>query len=299
MEMLHITDLHKRFGDKKVLKGLNLSVPKGSIFGFIGTNGAGKTTTMKTVLGLLRADAGEIAVNGERVVYGQTSTNRHIGYLPDVPAFYSFMTASEYLHFCGEITGMERGDCTTRSRELLELVGLGNEAHRIKGYSRGMKQRLGIAQALLNRPKLLICDEPTSALDPIGRKEILDILLSAKEQTTVLFSTHILSDVERICTDIALLSDGMIQIQGKLNEIKSKYRREEYWIEAERDEDLKKLKIAFPAAKQMGQNRLVFSEQDLSIFDVHRFLAEKRIKTTKIERTEATLESLFMEVTDK
>ena len=176
MDMLRIENLHKHFGDKEVLKGLTLTVPEHSIYGFIGKNGAGKTTTMKTVLGLLQADAGEIFVNGEKVVYGQTSTNRYIGYLPDVPEFYSFMTAREYLRFCGGITGMDPVETETRAEELLTLVGLGDESHRIKGFSRGMKQRLGIAQALLNRPKLLICDEPTSALDPVGRKEILDIL---------------------------------------------------------------------------------------------------------------------------
>ena len=224
MEMLRITDLHKLFGDKQVLRGLNLSVPEHSIFGFIGKNGAGKTTTMKTVLGLLKADSGEITVGGERVVYGQTATNQLIGYLPDVPEFYSFMTASEYLRFCGEITGMKKGECESRSMELLELVGLGTEKHRVKGFSRGMKQRLGIAQALLNRPKLLICDEPTSALDPVGRKEILDILLAVRERTTVLFSTHILSDVERICTDVAFLNNGTVEIQGTLSDIKTKFR---------------------------------------------------------------------------
>lgn len=163
MDMLYISNLYKRFSDKKVLNGLNLSVPEHSIFGFIGKNGAGKTTTMKMVLGLLKADTGEIIVNGEKVVYGQTTTNRYIGYLPDVPEFYPFMTAAEYLHFCGEITGMKRTENEERCKELLELVGLGNETHHIKGFSRGMKQRLGIAQALLNRPKLLICDEPREA----------------------------------------------------------------------------------------------------------------------------------------
>ena len=143
------------------------------------------------------------------------------------------MTASEYLRFCGEISSMDRSDIKSRSEELLKLVGLEDEKHRIKGYSRGMKQRLGIAQSLLNRPKLVICDEPTSALDPLGRKEILNILSMVKENTTVLFSTHILSDVERICTDVAFLNDGIISMQGKLSDIKSKYRSEEYIIEIE------------------------------------------------------------------
>ena len=138
MDMLYISNLYKRFSDKKVLNGLNLSVPEHSIFGFIGKNGAGKTTTMKMVLGLLKADTGEIIVNGEKVVYGQTTTNRYIGYLPDVPEFYPFMTAAEYLHFCGEITGMKRTENEERCKELLELVGLGNETHHIKGFSRGI-----------------------------------------------------------------------------------------------------------------------------------------------------------------
>lgn len=299
MDMLRITDLHKRFGDKEVLRGLNLTVPEHSIYGFIGKNGAGKTTTMKTILGLLKADSGEIVVNGEKVVYGQTSTNQYTGYLPDVPEFYPFMTAPEYLRFCGEITGMKKAECDTRLKELLELVGLGDEKHRIKGFSRGMKQRLGIAQALLNSPKLLICDEPTSALDPVGRKEILDILLTVREQTTVLFSTHILSDVERICTDVAFLNNGVVETQGMLSDIKTRYRSEEYLVETENDADMRKLIQAFPAMKQIVENQLTFYESVLSAFDVLRFVSDQHIALLKFERVEPTLESLFMEVTQK
>ena len=299
MDMLRITDLHKRFGDKEVLRGLNLTVPEHSIYGFIGKNGAGKTTTMKTVLGLLKADLGEIIVNGEKVVYGQTSTNQYIGYLPDVPEFYPFMTAPEYLRFCGEITGMKKAECDARLKELLELVGLGDEKHRIKGFSRGMKQRLGIAQALLNSPKLLICDEPTSALDPVGRKEILDILLTVREQTTVLFSTHILSDVERICTDVAFLNNGVVETQGMLSDIKIRYRSEEYLVETENDADALKLIQDFPSMKQIDRYQLTFCESVLCAFDVLRYVSEQHIALLKFERVEPTLESLFMEVTQK
>ena len=299
MDILRITGLHKRFGDKKVLRGLNLSVPEHSIYGFIGKNGSGKTTTMKTVLGLLKADSGEIIVNGEKVVYGQTDTNRYIGYLPDVPEFYSFMTAKEYLRFCGEITGMSRADIEERTRELLTLVGLADETHRIKGFSRGMKQRLGIAQALLSRPKLLICDEPTSALDPVGRKEILDILLAIKDQTTVLFSTHILSDVERICTDVAFLKDGVVNIGGKLSDIKTRYRRNEYMIETENDSDTVILRNAFPEAKETDRNKVTFSENKYSASEVLGFVANHRISLLKVERLEPSLEDLFMEPTIK
>ena len=297
MDMLKITNLHKQFGDKAVLTGLELTVPEHSLFGFIGKNGAGKTTAMKTVLGLLKADDGEITVNGERVVYGQTATNRHIGYLPDVPEFYSFMTAREYLSFCGEITGLSKADIKRRSDELLELVGLQDESHRVKGFSRGMKQRLGIAQALLNRPKLLICDEPTSALDPVGRKEVLDILLAARKQTTVLFSTHILSDVERICTDVAFLDQGKAEIRGELSAIKTMFRKKEYRLEVETEEELSSICQYFSAMEKTGERQLVFSEEKVPVFDVMGYAASQKLRILRLERMEPTLESLFMEVT--
>lgn len=299
MDMLQITNLQKRFGEKEVLKGLTLSVPENSIFGFIGKNGAGKTTTMKMILGLLQADEGEIRVSGEPVTYGKTVTNRHIGYLPDVPEFYPFMTPVEYLNFCGEITGMNRDEIKSRSAELLELVGLENEKRRIKGFSRGMKQRLGIAQALLSRPKLLICDEPTSALDPVGRKEILDILLSVREQTTVLFSTHILSDVERICTDVAFLDDGVIKMHGKLSEMKSKYRSEEYLVETDRKADVELMLKQFPDIRLIGEHQFCFCEKKYSLHEMLNYISEQKITISKIERMEPTLESLFMEVIER
>ena len=298
MDILRITGLRKHFGDKTVLDGLELAVPENSIFGFIGQNGSGKTTTMKTILGLLEADAAEIWVNGEKVVYGQTPTNRYIGYLPDVPEFYTFMSAPEYLRFCGRITGMKESELESRCKELLELVGLGNEKHRIKGFSRGMKQRLGIAQALLSRPKLLICDEPTSALDPVGRKEILDILMAAREQTTVLFSTHILSDVERICTDIAFLHHGKSVIQGKLSDIKTNYRNEEYLIEMENSETASSLHRTFPAMTKI-ENCLTFSEKTYPPHEVLASVVQHRIPIVNFQRMEPTLENLFMEVVKK
>lgn len=297
MDVLTIQNLKKTFGSKEVLCGLDLSVPEHSIFGFIGRNGAGKTTTMKAVLGLLKPDDGEIYVKGEKVCFGQTGTNRYIGYLPDVPEFYSYMTPLEYLNLCGEICGMNRSDIIPRSKELLELVGLGGENHRIKGFSRGMKQRLGIAQALLNRPKLLICDEPTSALDPAGRKEILDILLAAREQTTVLFSTHILSDVERICTEAAFLNNGKIAMQGTIAELRNKRSSDGFIVETAQKEDAERLIKAFGDFRHTGQNALVFRGSENGFFAVMQYIAENRIPVQRMERMEPTLESLFLEVT--
>lgn len=297
MDVLSIQNLKKSFGSKDVLCGLDLSVPEHSIFGFIGKNGSGKTTTMKAILGLLKPDSGEIRVMGEKVHFGQTATNRYIGYLPDVPEFYSYMTPPEYLTLCGEVSGMNKTDIAARSEELLELVGLGEEHRRIKGFSRGMKQRLGIAQALLNRPKLLICDEPTSALDPAGRKEILDILLAAREQTTVLFSTHILSDVERICTEAAFLADGKIAIQGTIADLRNGRSSDGFIIEPEQKETVDALTKAFGDLRRGEQNTLIFHGGEDRFFAIMKYISENRIPMQRIERIEPTLESLFLEVT--
>lgn len=296
MDILNIHSLQKRFGDKRVLCGLDLNVPPGSVFGFVGRNGAGKTTTMKSVLGLLKPDDGEIFVAGERVSFGQTPTNRHIGFLPDVPEFYSFMTPREYLRLCGECMNMSGKDIQSRSEELLELVGLGSENHRIKGFSRGMKQRLGVAQALLGSPKLLICDEPTSALDPIGRREILDVLLSVKDRTTVLFSTHILSDVESICTEVALLDGGKVAMQGSVSELKRAGRKEEFKVEMLDADSARMLCEAFPDAVREDRLTLLLSGGEERVYRVLAFISEKKLPLSKIERAEPSLESLFVEV---
>ena len=296
MDILTIRALQKRFGDKQVLRGIDLSVPTGSVFGFIGKNGAGKTTTMKAILGLLRVDAGEILIDGQPVRYGQSATNRIIGYLPDVPEFYPFMTAREYLSLCGESLQMPSGSIKERSEELLTLVGLAQETHRIRGYSRGMKQRLGIAQALLGSPRLLICDEPTSALDPVGRKEILDILLSVKDRTTVLFSTHVLSDVERICTDVAFLNDGRIAMQGTVSQLKALHPLQTIRLELRHPGDLLALLAAFPAAVRTEDTVLTLAGDETTMQELLHYLAQSNTPIVRVEQIEPTLESLFMEV---
>lgn len=295
MEMLKLSHVEKHFGEKQVLKGVTLSVPEHTVFGFVGKNGAGKTTAMKLILGLLPLDKGEIFVNGRQVLYGNTITNRYVGYLPDVPEFYSYMTPMEYLCFCGEVAGMPQKERKKRSEELLCMVGLENETARIKGFSRGMKQRLGIAQALLERPRLLICDEPTSALDPVGRKEILDLLAAAKEQTTVLFSTHILSDVERICDEVAFLHHGEIVLHGAVNEVRKKKRGEATEIETEKAEDTEALLLAFPYLKRT-EGKCVLVENTEKLPAVLHFIADRKMPVLRMERCETKLEELFMEV---
>ena len=290
--MIKIENLNISFGNKKVLNGINLKVEKNSIFGFIGKNGAGKTTTMKAILGILTPDSGKVFVDGVEVKFKDTETNKYIGYLPDVPEYYGFMNGYEFLEFCANLTNMNEEDIKPRIDEMMKLVGLENEKTKICGYSRGMKQRLGIAQALLNKPKLLICDEPTSALDPIGRKEILDLLKEVSNETTVFFSTHILSDVERICTDIAVLDDGVIKINGKLEKIKNNYQKDEYIIELENEEDMKLLLNNFICFKV--KNKILVNKEHL--YSILEYISNNKLSVIKIEKKEKTLESLFMEV---
>ncbi len=296
MNVLEVRDIKKRFGSKTVLDGVSFSVPENCVFGFIGRNGAGKTTTMRAILGLLRTDGGEIDVCGERVSYGSTPKSGCIGFLPDVPEFYGYMTAREYLTLCGEVTGTDSRTLKSRCDELLELVGLDKEKHRIKGYSRGMKQRLGIAQALINRPRLLICDEPTSALDPVGRKDILEIISSAKEQTSVVFSTHILSDVEKICSRVAFLEGGKTVFSGTVEEIHAMKSGSALELTLARSEDTDKVTAAFPDIK-LYEGKLVFPKaSDRECCDIMAFLSAKEIPVLRLERQEADLEELFMEV---
>ena len=302
MNVLEITGLKKKFGSHQVLDGLSIAVPEHSVFGFLGKNGAGKTTTMKIVLGLLQSDGGEVRVLGEKSVYGENAANRFIGYLPDVPEFYSYMTPVEYLRLCGQITGMKEKQIRLKTEELLELVGLKGVKKRIGGFSRGMKQRLGIAQALFNEPKLLICDEPTSALDPVGRREVLDIMEQVKDKTTVIFSTHVLTDVERICDRVAVLNNGKTVMEGRLDEIREMYRKNALLIEFERKESLQRFTHEPAFNKLLASSRQEGSQIIIEAADIEqaeseliRGLNETQIMPSRLEILEPSLEGLFME----
>lgn len=303
MEVLRINNVSKRFGTFKVVEDLNFTVEENSIFGFIGKNGAGKTTTMKMILGFIKPTNGEIYVCGEKVLYGSTKTNKYIGYLPDVPEYYGYMTPREYLKLCGEVTAMSSKDIKFKSEELLALVGLEDVNRKISGFSRGMKQRLGIAQALLNEPKLLICDEPTSALDPIGRKEILDILYKLKNKTTIIFSTHILSDVERICDNIGVLDKGKIVMKGNIANIKEKYRSDSILIELNNKDEVFILQEKLKDFESITNILIDGKEVILHLNNINeigkeiiKLIANSNISIAKYEVLEPSLENLFLEV---
>ena len=312
MDILQIKNLSKRFGKTQVINDISLCVPEHSVFGFIGANGAGKTTTMKMILGLLKADQGEIWLCDEKVRFGETKTNQHVGYLPDVPEFYNYMHPKEYLKLCGAITGMPADKIKSRSSELLELVGLQKANRKIGGFSRGMKQRLGVAQALLHEPRLLICDEPTSALDPIGRKEILDILKRISGKTTVLFSTHILSDVERICDRAVVLHGGKILLDGTLSDLKASHREDYIVMDfTSLEEKAKFIQIASTPDETLLceaiQNSMQYDKKEDTEFALYvtdvveakrailRMISQHDILPNRIEVAEPSFENLFLE----
>jgi ABC-2 type transport system ATP-binding protein len=203
----------------RAVHDVSFEVEKGEIFGLLGPNGAGKTTTIKMLLGFVRPSRGAATVGGHPA--GSIEARRRMGYLPENPALYEYLTGVEYLRYAGRLAGLDRKEARRRTALLLEQVGLADRADRpIRRFSKGMVQRLGLAQAMIGDPELLILDEPMSGLDPIGRKDVRDLILRFRgEGRTIMFSTHILSDVEMICDRVAILIDGRVTDCGKLSSL--------------------------------------------------------------------------------
>jgi len=203
------------------------------VFGFLGPNGAGKTTTIRILAGLARADAGQVSVAGVDLRADGHLLSRRVGYLPEEPAFYPWMSAVEFLDYVGRLYGQTPAERKARTTELLELTGL-TEARkrRVGGYSRGMRQRLGLAQALYHRPEVLLLDEPVSALDPAGRKDVLGLIEGLRGNCTVFMSTHILADVERICDSVAVIDHGRLLAEGRRDELIERYAAPALRVEA-------------------------------------------------------------------
>ena len=216
--------LHKVFGEVTALNGLNLGVEEGTIFGFLGPNGAGKTTTIRILTGLAHSTSGKAWVMGNEVTAKGPEIARQIGFMPEEPAFYTWMTPREFLDYVGRVFGLSTAERSSRIKELLALAGLEESAHRrIGGFSRGMRQRLALAQAVLNRPKVLFLDEPASALDPFGRKEVLEFIEGLRGQCTVFMSTHILDDVERVCDTVGIINRGRLVIEAPKEALIAQY----------------------------------------------------------------------------
>jgi ABC-2 type transport system ATP-binding protein len=221
-----VKDVRPGFGlrRKRVLHDVSFTVERGEIFGFVGPNGAGKTTTMKILMGLIRATSGRATILGHGV--GETGFHREIGFLPEHPTFYDYLTGREILDFYARLSGLDAASRRERVELLLDWVGLSHAAEqRLRGFSKGMLQRVGIAQALVHDPSVVFLDEPMSGLDPLGRMEIRDLILRLREDgKTVFMNTHILSDMEMVCDRIAIIVSGRLRYQGRIEEYLSSER---------------------------------------------------------------------------
>lgn len=234
MAMITCRNLTKRYGSVEALRGVSFAVAEGGCVGFLGPNGAGKTTTIRILAGLAEPSSGVAAVDGMDVLAQREQVKSRIGYLAQSPAFYNYMTGQEFLLFVADLFGMEPKTARSRAGELLERLGLWEARDRaIGGYSGGMKQRLGLAQALINRPRVLFLDEPVSALDPIGRHEILTLLDELKTQTTIFMSSHVLSDVERVADRVIIINKGAVAIESSMRQLREDYATPVFVVEVE------------------------------------------------------------------
>jgi len=296
---IEIRNLTKRFGTVTALAGFDLSVPRGSIFGFLGPNGAGKTTTLRIMTGLARATAGSVTIEGVEVGRGARPP---IGYLPDTPSFYSWMTAREFLTYIARLHELSDPPIDAT----LERVGLANaNKKRVGGFSRGMKQRLGLAQALLPQPRVLLLDEPVSALDPAGRKAMLDIMGDLRGEMTIFFSTHILNDAERICDEIGIIDQGRLVIQARRDDLLARFARPVFEIEVAPD-DAPQLAALADRLETTGlierasldgvRLRVTARDLDRARREVLPMLADRSL--VRFEMLGATLEDIFLNLTD-
>ena len=229
---LRTDDLVKRYGGAAVLDGVDLRVARGTITGFLGPNGAGKTTTLKSILGLVRPDAGRIRLFGEDVATAGPALRSRVGWLAQEPRVHGHLTAREALRHALRLSRRTADDeAAERVEASLELVGLSDRADRtVRGFSGGERQRLGLAQAWIHRPELLILDEPAASLDPMGRRDVLRILERLRAETTILFSTHLLDDVERVADAVAILDRGRLRLQCSMDELRASTRGATYHL---------------------------------------------------------------------
>lgn len=308
-KLLQVNGLVKTFGATEAVKGIHFSMEEGHCTALLGPNGAGKTTTIRMLTGLLKPTAGTISFQGLRDNEDQKTI---LGYLPQSPAFYNWMSGMEYVVYAGKLCGLSSDAAKRRAKELMERVGLGDAAkRRIGGYSGGMKQRLGLAQALVHRPRLLVMDEPVSALDPIGRREVLKLLQELKKETTVLFSTHVLHDAEELCDDVVIIRGGEVALQGSLSQIRSDHRqplielrledqpRAVEWarsfLEKSRHDEGIKSWIG-EAEMRNGVMRLSVTDVDAARQRLMDELAKERVSFSRLEIGYSSLEDLFMKV---
>jgi ABC-2 type transport system ATP-binding protein len=296
MIAIKINGLTKSYGENKAVDNLSLEVPENSICGFLGPNGAGKTTTFKLMANIIKKDAGEIEILGEKVEGDRQS--QHLRFLQDVPELYGYMSAYEYLKFICELNGL--GDIDNKIREALALVGLSDAKNkRIGSFSRGMKQRIGIAASIMPKPKVLLLDEPISALDPIGRKEVFDLLAKLRGKMTIMFSTHIIDDIERVSDKVIIINKGKKIADDTVEELKGKYLTNVVELKFASDKDKTRFKKVFKPKNieieegpEMVRLKIDELDEEQAIFKV---LQAEKIRILNFNVVAPTLEEIFIE----
>lgn len=289
---LELVNINKNYGNSKVLSNINLKIPHGVIYGFIGENGAGKTTTMNIICGLKKASCGNVVFCGKELNYDDE--RKSIGYLPQQPKFYGYMKVKEYLDFILLLSTIK--DESFSRDELLSIVGLKDVANKtIRTLSGGMLQRLGIAVAICNNPNLVILDEPTSALDPEGRREVMNIIKNLKEKgMTVFFSTHLLSDVENICDYITIIHKGEILTSTTIASLKDQYSSCYYEVVFDGDVENKNYPQFIKNIKQKEGVTLIFVDNTLKDeCDLFSYLLSLNTPIKSFIKKEASLEDIF------
>lgn len=301
MPVVRVTNLKKRFRNQEVIKGLDFQLSEGKCIALLGANGAGKTTSLNMLAGLMKPDSGTIVYEGGE----KADFRRLIGYLPQFPVFYDWMTGKEFLEYAGQLAGLSKAEAKDRAADLLELTGISEAKNRRIGkYSGGMKQRLGIAQAIIHRPKLVMLDEPVSALDPFGRREVLELLNRLKKETAILFSTHILNDAEEICDEILFLHNGELIESGTLTDLRTKHQQAKIDLVFKDNarEYAEELSLLPPVSSmELDRDRASFWVKDIE--DARAlFLSEitnRKWPLVKFEISRTSLEDVFMEVVKK
>jgi ABC-2 type transport system ATP-binding protein len=303
--MIKIENLFKSYGRHNVLKGVNIEVNPGEVYGFIGENGAGKSTTMNILAGLIGFEKGECIINNKKICKKRKGTFEEIGYLPEDPKFYQYMNSWEYLEFVGEMCGDSKRQIKEKSEKMLNMVKLTDSAKRpIGAYSRGMKQRLGIAVAMYNDPKILLLDEPSSALDPQGRRDVIEIIWCLKKEgKTIFLSTHILNDIERVCDRVGILKEGQVVLEEDMNNLMKRYIKPVYDIEFESDlskEQLDAIRNKEFVEEVVGENRKVsvkIKDVKKDSKDYMNMLSEIGIAIISMNLRKNSLEDIFLNIT--
>jgi ABC-2 type transport system ATP-binding protein len=305
MGMLRVENLHFYYGPRKVLDGLSFTVPKGKLVGFLGPNGAGKTTTMNLITGACYASEGEVFVNDVSMRKQPLEAKKHVGFLPEYAPLYQDMVVSDYLQFICEIKGVSKDKHSSYVHEAIEKTKLGEVQGRlISRLSKGFRQRVGVAQALVHKPDLIVLDEPTVGFDPQQVNEFKKLLRSLRSEHTVLWSTHILADVEDTCDEIILIRSGQIITQGVPSQIQRAARGSKELILTVKhpsDEFLKQLlaisgvvKAEFIIEKQ--RYHINYSTESVSD-EVLQLAAAMKVGVVNLESDRRDLESLFLELT--